>query len=132
MDPNTPRCQAGPVTARELAGQTKQEDWHEIAAGDAYRSVQTRFRIAVDRNASLDVLRLAGDEACVDPDANGRRMAEDILAVICNELSLADLAALTAVVGELLIATGKERASAGHMELVFETLEGLLDKAVKA
>lgn len=129
MEPEMPH---GSATARELARGLKPEDWREIAAGDAYRSVQTRFRIAVDRNASLDVLRLAGDEAGTDPDANGRRMAEDLLAVIRNELSLADLAALTTVFGEMLIATGKERGLAGHMSLVFETLEGLLDKAVKA
>lgn len=131
MDPKT-ATQNGSVTARELARRLKPEDWHEAAAGDAYRSVQTRFRIAVDRNASLDVLRLAGDEACTDPDANGRRMAEDLLAVIKDELSLTDLAALTTVFGEALIGTGKERAAAGHMELVFETLERLLEKAAAA
>lgn len=131
MDPKT-TTQNGAVTARELAGHLKPEDWRETAAGDAYRSVQTRFRIAVDRNASLDILRLVGDEARSDPDANGRRMAEDLLAVIKDELSLTDLAALTTVFGEMLIATGKERASAGHMETVFETLERLLEKAAAA
>jgi hypothetical protein len=59
-------------------------------------------------------------------------MAEDLLAVIRDELSLADLAALATVFGEALIATGKSRHVAGHMELVFETLESLLDKAAAA
>lgn len=113
-------------------GSSPPSDWREIAAGDAYRSVQTRFRVAVDRNASLDILRLVGDEARSDPDANGRCVAEDLLAVIRDELSLTDLAALTAVFGEALIAAGKERASAGHMELVFETIERLLEKAAAA
>jgi hypothetical protein len=120
----------GPATARELAGHLNPADWREVAAGDAYCGAQARFRVAVDRNASLDVLRLTGVPS--DPDADGRRMAEDLLAVIRDELSLADLAALATVFGEALIATGKSRHVAGHMELVFETLESLLDKAAAA
>lgn len=127
--PDHSRAEPGAATARALAGRLRAEDWREAAAGVAYRSIQTRFRVAVDRNDSPEALRLVAEEAYASADGAERRMAEDLLAVIRDELSLSDLGALTTVFGEALITAAKHQGTERHMDEVFGTLERLLEKA---
>ena len=127
-----PRRGPASLTAREIAEALPADEWRTVASATVYPHAQRRLAVTVSMNTSPEVFRYIEDE-----DYSARsKFAEELLAIIGEDLSANDEMAFIRALGKRLTAWQARRGSCGQHgcpdDPVRECLEEVLREHVGA